>query len=73
MMDIGIGSAIVGCRLKQVRLSWKYHTNRKLRRYSVLYRSKETALPDFSKEDDVVGDVFFDVRINTIAILNVPF
>ena len=29
----------------------------------VLYRSKEPALPDFSKGDDEVGDVFFDVRV----------
>ena len=30
---------------------------------AVLYRSKEPALPDFSKGDDEVGDVFFDVRV----------
>ena len=29
---------------------------------TVLYRSKEPALPDFSAEDNDVGDVFFDVR-----------
>ena len=27
----------------------------------VLYRSKEPALPDFTKGDNDVGDVFFDV------------
>ena len=35
-----------------------------LRQCIVLYRSKEPALPDFSKADDEVGDVFFDVRIS---------
>ena len=33
------------------------------RHCTVLYRSKEPALPDFSKSDDEVGDVFFDVRV----------
>jgi hypothetical protein len=28
----------------------------------VLYRSKETALPDFSKDETLIGEVFFDVR-----------
>ena len=34
-----------------------------LRHCTVLYRSKEPAFPDFSKRDDDVGDVFFDVRV----------
>ena len=33
------------------------------RQCTVLYRSKEPSFPDFSKKDDEIGDVFFDVRV----------
>ena len=42
-------------------LSLKYHSDAEFDRCTVLYRSKKPALPDFSKEDNEVGEVFFDV------------
>ncbi|KDR68475.1 hypothetical protein GALMADRAFT_78538 [Galerina marginata CBS 339.88] len=42
---------------------WYWFYNRGLQSQSVLYRSKEPALPDFSKGDDNVGDVFFDPNV----------
>ncbi|KIM75700.1 hypothetical protein PILCRDRAFT_13351 [Piloderma croceum F 1598] len=42
---------------------WYWFYNSGLQPQSVLYRSKEPALPDFSKEDNEVGDVFFDPNV----------
>ncbi|KAH9963773.1 prolyl oligopeptidase [Russula dissimulans] len=42
---------------------WYWFCNSGLQAQAVLSRSKEAALPDFSKEDDVVGDVFFDPNL----------
>ncbi|KIM72272.1 hypothetical protein PILCRDRAFT_829866, partial [Piloderma croceum F 1598] len=48
MTDTGVGSTTVVCSHNQC---------------IVLYRSKEPALPDFSKEDNEVGEVFFDPNV----------
>lgn len=63
MTDTGIGSTIVVYNRSQV-CTLSVSTNAEYRQctLAVLYRSKEPALPDFSKGDDEVGDVFFDVR-----------
>lgn len=42
---------------------WYWFHNTGLQAQSVLYRSKERALPDFSKDDSIVGDVFFDPNL----------
>ena len=59
MMDTGIGSTILDNSRNQVCTCVSIYDE-----CTVLYRSKESALPDFSKRDDEVGDVFlfFDVR-----------
>jgi len=62
-MVIGIGSITAGCSLNLVCLSSEIAATLQLRRYLVIYRSKDSKLPDFSREDSVVGDVFFDVPI----------
>ena len=63
MMDVGTGSTIVVCKLRQVNISNKF-SSLKINYCGVivLYRSKETALPDFSKGETLIGEVFFDVR-----------
>jgi prolyl oligopeptidase len=63
MTDTGIGSTTVVCSHNQVyiHLSLEYDSDADFERSTVLYRSKEPALPDFSKEDNEVGEVFFDV------------
>ncbi|KAF8622425.1 hypothetical protein AX15_007009 [Amanita polypyramis BW_CC] len=42
---------------------WCWFYNSGLQSQSVIYRSKEPALPDFSKKDNEVGDVFFDPNV----------
>nr|QKM76213.1 prolyl oligopeptidase [Lepiota venenata] len=42
---------------------WYWFYNSGLQSQSVIYRSKEPALPDFSKEDKDIGDVFFDSNV----------
>lgn len=42
---------------------WYWFYNSGLQSQSVLYRSKEPTLPDFSQGDDDVSDVFFDPNV----------
>jgi len=62
MMDVGTGSTIVVCKLRQVNISSEF-SSLKMNYCGVivLYRSKETVLPDFSKDETLIGEVFFDV------------
>jgi hypothetical protein len=60
MTDTGIGSTIVVYNRNQV--CTEMSIGAVFSKCTVLYRSKEPALPDFSKRDDEVGDIFFDVR-----------
>ena len=62
--DTGIGSTIPVYNRNRVRIpSVSIDAEFRQNTLAVLYRSKEPALPDFSKTDDEVGDVFFDVRV----------
>ncbi|PIL36633.1 hypothetical protein GSI_00322 [Ganoderma sinense ZZ0214-1] len=42
---------------------WYWHYNTGLQAQSVIYRSKDGTLPDFSKEDGAGGEVFFDPNL----------
>lgn len=64
---VGTGTTTAGYRLNQVCMLNKAalaDTYFHLRKHSseVLYRSKDSELPDFSKETGAGGEVFFDVR-----------
>ena len=63
MMTIaGIGFIIVVCSLAMVNIIIK-DLNVTQHVYSpVMYRSKDSTFPDFSKSNDAVGEIFFDVR-----------
>lgn len=64
MMDGGTGSTIAVCKPRRVNISNEFSSlNTNYRGVVVLYRSKETALPDFSKDETLIGEVFFDVRV----------
>jgi prolyl oligopeptidase len=76
MMDVGTGSTIVVCRPRQVNISHESSSsNTNYRGVVVLYRSKETVLPDFSKDETLIGEVFFDVRVpvNHITTFVTPY
>ena len=64
MMNVGTGSTIAVCKPRRVNISNELRSSN-INYHGVvmivLYRSKETALPDFSKDETVIGEVFFDV------------
>jgi len=61
-MDVGTGFIIAGCKANRVSTLSRKKKYQQLS-FSVLYRSKETALPDFSKDDTDIGEVFFDPNL----------
>lgn len=65
-MVAGTGTTTADCKLSQVchilELSLPAHINTYII-FTVLYRSKDGALPDFSQETGPGGEVFFDVSI----------
>lgn len=58
----GIGTITVDCKLSQVRVVASSAINLIDTILQVLYRSKDSTLPDFSQEKGPGGEVFFDVR-----------
>lgn len=62
MTDTGIGFTTVASSRNQVCTLFSLALRTSSYYCTVLYRSKEPALPDFSKGDGNVGDIFFDVR-----------
>lgn len=67
MTDTGIGSTTVVSRHNQVcnHRSLQHYKKANLICWIALYRSKEAALPDFSKENNEVGEIFVDVSTFT--------
>ena len=63
MMVDGTGTTIVDCKLSQVCHVLELSLLGHIFVFKVLYRSKDSALPDFSQETGPGGEVFFDVSI----------